>query len=151
MKLNRLSKIKDRKKKRKGRGYGSGKGGHTTGSGQKGQRSRSGYKRVKSWIRESQISSMPKLRGIGKRSTKGKYRKSLEFVINVGDLNKYFKNGDVIDEKILKKVMINYPKSKEVSIKILGLGKLHKKFTIKGLRISKNAGEKIKKAGGKIL
>ena len=35
-----LPKIVKRKKKRVGRGYGSGKGGHTAGRGQKGQKSR---------------------------------------------------------------------------------------------------------------
>lgn len=41
--LHKLLKIKDSSKKRVGRGEGSGKGGHTVGRGQKGQRSRSGF------------------------------------------------------------------------------------------------------------
>jgi len=151
MKLNNLKKIKDKKKKRRGRGYGSGKGGHTVGYGQKGQKSRSGFKRMKSWIRESQIRSIPKLKGIGKRSNKGKYNKAKEFVVNIGDLDKIFKNGDIVSEKILKQKVISYPKSKKVRIKILGYGKTDKKLIVKGLKMSKSASEKIKKAGGKVV
>ncbi|GIW57609.1 MAG: 50S ribosomal protein L15 [Candidatus Dojkabacteria bacterium] len=42
---NNLRKIVDKRKKRLGRGPGSGKGMHTVGRGQKGQASRSGYKK----------------------------------------------------------------------------------------------------------
>ncbi len=44
---NNLKKIVTRRKKRVGRGYGSGVGGHTSGRGQKGQTSRAGYSRPK--------------------------------------------------------------------------------------------------------
>src|SRR3990170_5804339 len=40
MELHKLSRIVAGKKKRVGRGYGSGKGGHTTGRGAKGQKIR---------------------------------------------------------------------------------------------------------------
>lgn len=40
MELNKLSKLKRKTMKRVGRGYGSGKGGHTTGKGAKGQKIR---------------------------------------------------------------------------------------------------------------
>ena len=40
MKLHALPKITKPKNKRLGRGYGSGKGGHTSSRGQKGQNSR---------------------------------------------------------------------------------------------------------------
>jgi len=44
MELNKLPKIIGKRKKRVGRGYGSGKGGHTTGRGAKGQKARSKIK-----------------------------------------------------------------------------------------------------------
>ncbi len=150
MKLNNLKKIKISKSKRRGRGYGSGKGGHTVGFGQKGQRSRSGFRRERSWIRESKIRSLPKLRGIGKRSTTGKYKKLEEVVINVCDLEKHCKSGEVVDRSFIKDKVINHSKSRGISIKILGRGSLSKKITIKGLKVSKGAAEKIKKVGGKI-
>ncbi|KKW05994.1 MAG: 50S ribosomal protein L15 [candidate division CPR1 bacterium GW2011_GWC1_49_13] len=40
MELSELTKLKRKTKKRVGRGYGSGKGGHTTGKGAKGQKIR---------------------------------------------------------------------------------------------------------------
>ncbi len=41
MELSKLSKVVRKAKKRIGRGYGSGKGGHTVGRGAKGQKARS--------------------------------------------------------------------------------------------------------------
>ncbi|OGY08339.1 MAG: hypothetical protein A2782_00750 [Candidatus Blackburnbacteria bacterium RIFCSPHIGHO2_01_FULL_43_15b] len=73
--LNSLPKIKSETKKRLGRGYGSGKGGHTSSRGQKGQKARGkihplfeGQKNKKSLIQR-----LPLLRGRGKlKPRKGK-------------------------------------------------------------------------------
>ncbi|MFW5702480.1 MAG: uL15 family ribosomal protein, partial [Candidatus Dojkabacteria bacterium] len=49
-----------------GRGYGSGKGGHTVGRGQKGQKSRSGYKKPRPGFEGGQMPlsrRIPKLKG----------------------------------------------------------------------------------------
>jgi len=55
-------------KKRLGRGYGSGKGGHTSGRGQKGQKSRTKihflFEGVK--VKKSTLKKLPLLRGKGK-------------------------------------------------------------------------------------
>lgn|SRR3989338_9905090 len=66
--LSNLPKIKERGRKRLGRGYGSGKGGHTSSRGQKGQKTRGkihplfeGQKTKKSLIQR-----LPLLRGKGK-------------------------------------------------------------------------------------
>lgn len=66
--LSNLPKIKTKSKKRLGRGYGSGKGGHTSSRGQKGQKVRGkihplfeGQKNKKSLIQR-----LPLLRGKGK-------------------------------------------------------------------------------------
>lgn len=68
MNLNSLPQIGKRPKKRVGRGIGSGKGGHTVGRGQKGQKARSkinvaffGTKMKKSLLKR-----IPMLRGKGK-------------------------------------------------------------------------------------
>ncbi|MBU1070791.1 uL15 family ribosomal protein, partial [Patescibacteria group bacterium] len=52
MNLSNLPKITQRPKKRVGRGYGSGKGGHTSGRGQKGQKSRS---KIPIWFEGGQL------------------------------------------------------------------------------------------------
>src|SRR4030065_2476444 len=74
MKLNQLKKLKKTSKKRLGRGYGSGKGGHTSGRGQKGQKSRGkigilfeGYK-----VKKSLIKRLPLRRGKGRFEAKDK-------------------------------------------------------------------------------
>lgn len=72
--LNNLPKTKARAGKRVGRGYGSGKGGHTVGRGQKGQKTRGkihplfeGQKNKKSLVQR-----LPLLRGKGKLKAKKK-------------------------------------------------------------------------------
>jgi large subunit ribosomal protein L15 len=149
--LHSLTKIGIKKSKRRGRGY-SGKGGHTVGFGQKGQKSRSGFKKFRSWFRQSNILSIPKRRGIGKRSAlRGYFTSSLKKnILNVSELNK-FKNGTVVDIQLLRKSGIITGKSKKQFIKILGSGKIDKKLTIKGMLLSKTAREKIEKAGGTVI
>lgn len=75
--LQSLPRIVAHKKKRIGRGYGSGKGGHTVGRGQKGQKTRrrialtfSGTKTKKSWFKR-----IPLWRGKGNKSVRIKRRK----------------------------------------------------------------------------
>ena len=63
--LHQLSSIVDRSHKRLGRGFGSGKGGHTSSRGSKGQRSRTGSK-IPLWFEGGQlplIKRLPMLRG----------------------------------------------------------------------------------------
>lgn len=99
-----------RSKKRVGRGYGSGKGGHTAGRGQKGQKSRSGlhilFEGVKS--RKSMLSRLPHLRG----KTKFKSIKGKAIIVKLDELN-VFKDSSKIDrkalfvEKLIKKNEVN--------------------------------------------
>ncbi len=69
-----LPKIVAKSKKRRGRGYGSGKGGHTVGRGQKGQKSRRKmgvlFEGVK--VKKSLLKRLPLRRGKGKFKAKGK-------------------------------------------------------------------------------
>jgi len=126
-----------KKKKRVGRG---GKRGTYSGKGQKGQRSRSGGRKrlkVKSFRRILQ--RIPKKKGF--KSIHPKME-----IVNIGDLDKKFKNGDVIDLKILlKNGLVGKIKN---GVKILGEGKLTKKLTVKANKFSRSAEKAIKKAGG---
>lgn len=66
--LNSLTSIVSRSAKRVGRGYGSGKGGHTSSRGMKGQRSRVGSK-IPLWFEGGQLpltKRLPMLRGKGR-------------------------------------------------------------------------------------
>ncbi|MDD3648346.1 MAG: uL15 family ribosomal protein [Candidatus Dojkabacteria bacterium] len=151
MKIDIRSPKTKSKKKIIGRGYGSGKGGHTVGRGVKGQRSRSGFRRQKAWVRESKLNSLPKLRGIGKRSNKERYRKSKEspFVLNVSDLEN-IREGETINIQYLKRIGLVKGSTKKVLVRILGKGKINKKFTIRKIGVSEAARKKIEQAGGKV-
>lgn len=141
-----LPKAKTKDKKRVGRGYGSGKGGHTAGRGAKGQKSRSNlnilFEGVK--MKKSFIKRLPLRRG------KGKFKaKSSPVIVKVGYLD-LLPSGSRVDIKNLSKYgIIKAEDARRFGVKILGNGDVGKKFTV-GLPISKSAAEKIKKAGGKI-
>lgn len=135
MDLSNLLPTTKRKRKRLGRGYGSGKGGHTVGRGQKGQKSRSG-------------GGPKKIRDYGKE--KGfQPRKRLEpKILSVGKLD-VFKAGAVVDARALVDEGLIRDVARD-GVKILGDGELAKKLTIRGLMVSEGARRKIEEAGGKV-
>lgn len=140
MQLHQLKpNYKRKRKKRIGRG---GKRGTYSGKGVKGQKARAG-RRLKPIIREL-IKRYPKLRGYKFKSFQLK-----PTVINVEILEKKFKAGDTItpetlhEKKIFRKIKGRLPQ-----VKILGKGKLTKKLSIGECQVSKQAQEKIEKAGG---
>ncbi len=95
--LNNLSsKIKIKKRKRVGRGIGSGIG-KTSGRGHKGQKSRSGYK-IKKIFEGGQTPFYRRIPKFGFKSKKNIYVQEL----NINKLN-YFKKNEVINLKVLKK------------------------------------------------
>jgi large subunit ribosomal protein L15 len=147
--LHNLQSPKTKSKgKRKGRGMGSGKGGHTVGRGQKGQLSRSGYKPPRPLFAggaNTLAKRFPKLKGFSRKSVEDK----INVVVNLDDLNE-FKDGDEVTiEKLFEKNIIS-GKSKNLNVKILANGKIDTKVTIKDIKTSKSAKEKIEKAGGTI-
>ncbi len=127
-----------KKRKRVGRGAGSGHG-KTSARGQKGQGSRAG-KGVKPWFEGGQT---PLFRRIPKRGFNNRFRVEYQEV-NIRRLN-VFRDGDVVDKKaLLDKGLIS---SLKQPVKILGLGHLKRKITIKVEACSSSALEKIKEAG----
>ncbi|MFH1547190.1 MAG: 50S ribosomal protein L15 [bacterium] len=145
MKLNEIPQRKNRimKAKRIGRGYGSGKGGHTVGKGQKGQKSRSGGK-TKLGFEGGKVPlfrKLPKFRGF-RNPTRVEYQ-----VINFADLEKNFKIGEEVSVKILREKGMIRKKTKDV--KILGKGKLTKKLKFKDVKISAKANIEVEKLNKK--
>jgi len=145
MVLSNLNKLNDRKKsKRVGRGIGSGKGGHTVGKGQKGQKSRQGVKpRVGFEGGQSPLyKKLPKLGGFKNPASK-KY-----VSINLDVLNK-FKDGEevTVAKLVEKKVIKSVPAG---GVKILSNGEIKKKVVIKDLKYSQKAKEKIESFGATI-
>lgn len=143
MKLENLPKSKSFKsKKRVGRGPGSGMG-KTSTRGEKGQKARSGSS-IPVWFQGGQS---PLYRRIPKRGFNNK-RFAIRFAtINLDDLNKYFKDGDVVTPEVLKEKGII--KKSLNGVKVLANGKLDKKLTIKAHRFSSKAVTKIEESGGK--
>ena len=131
----------NKKRKRVGRGNGSGHG-TTSGRGTKGQLSRSGGK-VRLGFEGGQMPlhrRIPHLRGF-KNTRKKDFN-----ILNVGQLDK-FKSGDVVDYDYLQKKGLIMRKNSP--LKILGNGDLKKKLTVKADSFSKSALDKIEAAGGK--
>ena len=145
MELNNLEKT-NKKKIRVGRGIGSGKG-KTSTRGHKGQKSRSGVS-----IKSFEGGQMPLYRRLPKRGFKSLSKKNIAIlnlskIQNMHDSNKeLLKNS--LDLKLLKeKKLIS---KKYLKLKILGTGELKEKIEITAHYASKQALEKIEKAGGKI-
>lgn len=146
MKLENIPKRKNRimSGKRKGRGYGSGVGGHTVGRGTKGQKSRAGHKSTRFFEGGNVpfFRRMPKYKGFNQ-----KFKVEAQ-AINVEVLEKEFKDGDTVSMETLLKKGIARKNSK--AVKILGKGDIKKKLTIDGVQISQSAVAKVEKAGGSI-
>jgi large subunit ribosomal protein L15 len=130
-----------RKRKRIGRGPGSGTG-KTAGRGEKGQKSRSGYSRKVGF----EGGQMPLHRRVPKRGfTNSPFRK--EFAeVNLGRLE-VFEEGTIVTPEVLVKWGI--VKRVRDGVKILGKGDLTKALTVHAHRFSARAKERIAGAGGK--
>ena len=147
MKLHNLPKTTIKSKKRLGRGYGSGKGGHTAGRGQKGQKSRTKvhllFEGAK--FRKSLIKRLPLLRG------KGKFRPGKKpIIVNVGYLNLLPVNSKVDIDFLIKNGVVDSRQAKQFGVKVLGDGDLGVALKI-SLPCSKSAAEKIKAVGGEVI
>jgi large subunit ribosomal protein L15 len=133
-----------KKRKRIGRGQGSGYGGHTSTKGHKGQKSRSGYK-SRAWFEGGQ---MPIQRRVPKFGFKNVNRKEFS-VLNVGQLQKLIDSGKISDATIDKDFLVKMRLiSKTLPLKILGNGDIKTKIEITANAFSDSAKEKIEKAGG---
>lgn len=143
--LSRLPKITAKKKKRIGRGPGSGKGGHTVGRGHKGQKARGriGILFFGTKVKKSLIKRLPLMRG------KGKFKPGKKPIeVNLEYLN-LLKPQTSVNIKTLIEAGIVRGEASEVGVKILGRGKLEQPLVIE-VPISKSAAKKVKDAGGKV-
>jgi len=145
--MTNLIKVVHKRKKRVGRGYGSGKGGHTSGRGQKGQKSRKSlgilFEGVK--VRKSLIKRLPLRRGKGKFQARKK-----PLIIKTKYLNVLPAGIKVDLDTLVKHGIVNDKDAKEYGVKILGNDKVSKKFTI-AVPISNSAAKVIEKSGGNVL
>ena len=142
--LNNLNTAKGstHKKKRIGRGPGSGTG-KTAGKGHKGQKSRSGY----SSKRGFEGGQMPLQRRLPKRGFTNIFKK--EWIeISLAKIEENFKAGETVTPEILhERGLIKKAKHDLV---ILGTGEVSKSLNISAHRFTKTAKDKIEKAGGSV-
>jgi len=134
---------KNKKRRRIGRGTGSGHG-KTSGRGHKGAGSRAGYS-VHPTFEGGQ---MPLARRIPKRGFHNRFARVVRS-INVGQLDSLFNDGDEVTPDVLRERGIL--KGRYELLKILGDGNLTTKLKISAHRFSKSAVEKIGKAGGESI
>ncbi|MDH7600847.1 MAG: 50S ribosomal protein L15 [Armatimonadota bacterium] len=131
------------KRKRVGRGTGSGHG-TSAGRGTKGQKARTsggvrpGFEGGQTPLHRR----LPQRRGF-KNITRKEYA-----VVNIEDLEERFESGTLITPELL--VESGLVKKVKDGIKILGDGELTKSFVVKAHKFSKTAEEKIKAAGGSV-
>ena len=147
MKLSKLPRMSEKRKKRIGRGHGSGRGGHTSTRGNKGQRSRGKialmFEGTK--IKKSLLKRLPLFRGKGKF----KSRQPETLIINLKYLNVFGKNEEVTLDSLKAKGVLGQDQPVR-KIKILGDGEIGVPLKI-FLPVSKAAKEKIEKAGGQVM
>lgn len=131
--------IERKRKKRVGRGVGSGLG-KTAGRGAKGASSRSGYKMKKLF----EGGQTPLFRRLPKRGFNNKFKK-IYSIVNLKDIA-HFDPGNVVTISMLKESGI--VKKIVTGVKVLGEGELKNPITVEAHKFSKVAIEKIKAAGG---
>jgi large subunit ribosomal protein L15 len=133
---------KHRKKKRVGRGPGSGHG-KTASRGSKGQWASAGAKKPTTLFEGGQ---MQLFRRIPKRGFSHATWDRTFLVVNVGAIDARFNAGDTVDQESLKKVGL--AKGPADGVRILGTGELTKSLTFRAHHFSKSAREKITASGG---
>lgn len=134
---------KFKKRKRIGRGPGSGFG-KTSGRGHKGQGQRAGFS-VHPTFEGGQ---MPLVRRVPKRGFNNTWGLAVA-IVNIGDLETHFADGDEVTLESLKTKSL--AKGRFDVLKVLGDGELTKKLKISAHRFSQSAREKIEKAGGEAV
>ena len=138
MKYNELEVNKNTRPTRKGRGISAGQG-KTAGRGTKGQKARTGHRKMPAGFMGGQraiMQAIPKLKGFKTLHDKAE-------VVYTDTLNELKGNVDnfVLADK-------NFITSPYVKVKVISRGELKSKITLETQFTSKNAVEAIKKAGG---
>lgn len=135
-----------KRRKRIGRGQGSGHGGTAT-RGHKGEGARSGVS-YRPWFEGGQ---MPLSRRVPKFGFTNIFRQEYE-AVNVDKLEKLAASGKLQDGLVTPEILhkIGVVSKKSLPLKILGNGELKTKLNVSAHAFSKTAVEKIEAAGGKL-
>ncbi len=136
-----------KKKKRLGRGVGSGLGGHSSTKGNKGQKSRAGSK-IPDWFEGGQ---MPLQRRVPKYGFKNRFRKEFR-PVNVSKLNELATTGKIDPtEQVTPAILLGVGLVRKTDrVKILGGGEIESALSVSAHAFSASAKTKIEAAGGSI-
>ena len=148
MRINQIKSTptSNKKKKRVGRGAGSGFG-KTAGRGNKGQKSRSGVS-----IKGFEGGQMPLYRRLPKRGFNNIFSKKIQ-TINFSQISNIIKKhnlkpNEIKENYFFEKKILNKSKG---SLKLLNVGELTSAINIEVSFSSKKAIEKVKKLGGSVI
>ncbi len=130
------------KKKRVGRGSGSGHG-KTACRGHKGQKARTGVDLPPRF----EGGQMPLVRRVPKRGFNNRFKKEYS-IVNLKDLNRFEPNSEVTPEDIIKAGIV---KKLKAGIKLLAKGELQHPLKIRVHKASKSAIEKLQSLGGEVI
>jgi large subunit ribosomal protein L15 len=134
-----------RNRKRIGRGPGSGTG-KTSGKGHKGIKARSGHHGPGGGKPQFEGGQMPLTRRLPKRGFTNPFRVESQ-VLGFDDLAKLPKGSEVTRETLAAAGLI---RSQKGPAKLLANGEISQAFTVRGIKVSASAREKIVAAGGKV-
>jgi large subunit ribosomal protein L15 len=132
-----------RDRKRLGRGPGSGKG-KTSGKGHKGIKARAGHHGPGGGKPHFEGGQMPITRRLPKRGFTNPFREENQ-VVRLDDLSKL--GSEITRESLAEAGLIRGNKGQ---VKVLANGEISQAVTVKGLKVSAGAREKIVAAGGRI-
>jgi len=142
--LSNLPQVNLKKKKRLGRGLGSGKGSKSGRGTTRHQKARESIPLHFEGGQGRIVKKFPLLRGKGKNNS----IKKKSFVIDLETLNN-LKNNAIVDRALLIKENIITNGNESLPVKILANGQLKKKLII-NLPVSKKVKEAVEKLGGQV-
>ena len=134
-----------RDRKRLGRGPGSGTG-KTSGKGHKGSKARSGHHGPGGGKPHFEGGQMPLTRRIPKRGFTNPFREEHQ-VVRLSDLHRVGEGTDVTIESLFEAGLIRANKG---VAKLLANGEITHAVTVRGVKVSAGAREKIVAAGGRV-
>lgn len=134
-----------RNRKRLGRGPGTGQG-KTAGKGHKGSMARAGHGGPGGGKPGFEGGQMPLTRRIPKRGFNNTMFRVEHQIIRLSDLARV-EGGEVTREALVKAGLVRHRKG---PVKLLATGDLTGAFTVRGIKVSSGAREKIVAAGGRI-
>lgn len=145
MKLHQLPKLTTKSKKRLGRGYGSGKGGHTSSRGQKGQKTRT---TISAWFEGGQLPMarrLPFLRG------KDRFKRlhTKPTIVDISRLDSLPAKSLVNRKTLYEHRLISLSESLG-PVKLLGTSTTAKSLVIEDLILSASAAKALTQAGATI-